>query len=83
MGVHGEERAVEEHIVVAAFPSAGDTDRGEVLDLEVADLVSLVFDIHPAELGVREFLGKREKSRPVLDAGIAPFRAKAAHYDHA
>src|SRR2546425_8750818 len=64
------------------FAPARHADRGEVLDLEVADLVGLVLDIDPAELRLREFLREREEPRAIVDAGIAPFRAKAAHHVH-
>ena len=48
-----------------------------------ADFVGLVLDVHPAELGAGKFSGEREKSGPILHAGIAPLGAKAAHHHHA
>jgi len=65
------------------FIPSRDADGGEVLDLELTDFVGLVLDIDPAELGIGEFFSHREKPGPVLHARIAPFRAKAAHDDHA
>ena len=71
-------RPVEQHLLAAR-----DADGGEVLHLQVADLVGLVLDIDPAELGLREFPGEREEAGPVVDAGVAPFGAKAVHDQHA
>ena len=76
--MNGQLRAVKQDFV----PSR-DANGGEVLDLEVADFVGLVFDIHPAELGAGESSGKCKETGSILHAGIAPLGAKAAHHDHA
>ena len=75
--MHGEERAVKEDLAVARH-----ADGGEVLHLQVADLVRLVLDVDPAEFRLRKLLREREESRAVVGAGVAPRRAKAAHLDH-
>ena len=71
-------RAVKQDFVVPR-----DADGGEVLHFQLADLVGLVLDVDPAELGLREFPGEREEPGAVVDTGIAPLRAKAAHDQHA
>ena len=53
-------RAVEQHLLAARDP-----DRREVLDLQIADLVSVVLDVEPAELGARKLLRELEEPRPV------------------
>src|SRR5258706_14368421 len=49
--MHGEERAVKEHLAVARHAQGG-----EVPDLEDAYFVGLVLDIDPAEACVRKLL---------------------------
>jgi hypothetical protein len=67
-------RAVEEH-AAALFHQDG----GKVLHLQVADLLGVVLDVEPAELGLRELRGQREEAFLVGDAAVAPKRAKAGH----
>src|SRR5690349_683082 len=69
--------AVEQHFAVTRHP-----DRREVLDIgELAEPVSVVFDVHPAELDAGKFFAQGKKAWAVLDAGIAPLRAQARHDD--
>ena len=75
--MHGEERAVEKDVVIARY-----ADRGEVVHLEFAHLVGLIFDVHPAKLGLGELARELEESRPVRHARVAPLGAKAAHDQH-
>src|SRR5438477_11373266 len=70
-------RAVKQQLAPARH-----ADRGEVLHLEVAHFVGLVLDIDPAEPRLRKFLREREEAWPIVDAGVTPFRAQAAHHDH-
>jgi len=77
VGVEGEQGAVKNELVAARY-----ADGGEVLDFQIAERVGLVLDVDPAELGLRELLREGEKPGPVLDAGIAPFCAKAADDEH-
>jgi hypothetical protein len=68
---------VEQHLVVACHP-----DGRKVLHVrKLAELIRLVFYIHPAEFHIRKLLAQGEKARPLLDARIAPLGAKAAADD--
>src|SRR6185503_17148762 len=55
MRMNRQLRAVKEHFVPARYANGG-----EVLDLQVADLVGLVLDVDPAEIGVGEFFREIE-----------------------
>jgi len=75
MRVEGELHAVEQH-----FFSSRHAEGGKVFDVgELTELVGSILDVHPAEFDARELVGEREKTRAILNAGIAPLRAQARH----
>ena len=75
--MHGEERAVKQHLAVARH-----ADGGEVLDVgEIPELIGPVLDVEPAEFDARKLLAQGKKAGTVFDARIAPLGAQAGNFD--
>ena len=81
MRVDRQLHAVEEHLLFTIL-AARHADGWKVLHVgKLAELICLVFDIHPAEFHIRKLLAQGEKAGPILDARIAPLGAKTADDD--